>query len=144
MDTPPPGKPTPAGSDVDAAGRAWKPSRARLALALALVMLLMSLGGGALAAPGWVPIRATDVLLLCGLAITGFLGQLAITEAFGKGEASSIAPLEYTALAWGVGLDWLLWHALPDRYTILGATIIIASGVYLIRNEHQHASAEHP
>ncbi len=108
------------------------------------LMLFMSVAGTALAAPGWVAIRAADMLLLAGLAITGFLGQLAITEAFNKGEASSIAPLEYTALAWGVGLDWLLWQALPDRYTIIGAAIIIASGVYLIRNEHQHAMAEHP
>jgi drug/metabolite transporter (DMT)-like permease len=108
------------------------------------LMLMMSVGGVAIAAPGWVPIRPADALLLCALAITGFLGQLAITEAFNKGEASSIAPLEYTALAWGVALDWLLWQALPDRYTLIGAAIIIGSGVYLIRNEHQHALAAHP
>jgi drug/metabolite transporter (DMT)-like permease len=108
------------------------------------LMIMMSAGGCALAASGWVPIRPHDIPLLCGLAVTGFLGQLAVTEAFNKGEASSIAPLEYTALAWGVGLDWLLWQALPDRYTLLGAAIIIGSGVYLIRNEHQHATAEHP
>lgn len=108
------------------------------------LMLMMSIGATALAAPNWVPIRSSDFLLLTGLAITGFIGQLAITEAFNKGEASSIAPLEYTALAWGVGLDWLLWKALPDGWTITGAAIIIASGIYLIRNEREHASAEHP
>lgn len=108
------------------------------------LMLMMSIGATALAAPDWVPIRSSDFLLLTGLAITGFIGQLAITEAFNKGEASSIAPLEYTALAWGVGLDWLLWKALPDGWTITGAAIIIASGIYLIRNEREHASAEHP
>jgi drug/metabolite transporter (DMT)-like permease len=108
------------------------------------LMLMMSGGGLALAAPGWIPVRPADALLLVALAVTGFLGQLAITDAFNKGEASSIAPLEYTALAWGVAMDWLLWHALPDRYTLIGAAIIIGSGVYLIRNEHQHATAEHP
>jgi drug/metabolite transporter (DMT)-like permease len=108
------------------------------------LMLMMSAGASALAAPGWVALRAADVPLLCALAITGFFGQLAITEAFNKGEASSIAPLEYTALAWGVGLDWLLWHTLPDGYTMLGAAIIIGSGVYLVRHEHAHAKAEHP
>ncbi len=108
------------------------------------LMLMMSIGATALAAPGWVPIRPSDFLLLTGLAVTGFIGQLAVTEAFSKGEASSIAPLEYTALAWGVGLDWLLWKALPDGWTITGAAIIIASGIYLIRNEREHTSAEHP
>ncbi|MES2317816.1 MAG: DMT family transporter [Pseudomonadota bacterium] len=108
------------------------------------LMLMVSIGASALAAPGWVALRSSDWLLLSALAVTGFIGQLAITEAFSKGEASSIAPLEYTALAWGVGLDWLLWAALPDRYTMLGAAIIIASGVYLVRHEHAHAKAEHP
>jgi drug/metabolite transporter (DMT)-like permease len=108
------------------------------------LMLMMSAGGSALAAPDWLPVRPSDLLLLCALAVTGFIGQLAITEAFNKGEASSIAPLEYTALAWGVALDWLLWHTLPDSYTLIGAAIIIGSGVYLVRHEHAHANAEHP
>ncbi len=108
------------------------------------LMLMMSVGATALAAPNWVPIREQDILLLCGLSVSGFIGQLAITEAFSKGEASSIAPLEYTALAWGVGLDWLLWKVLPDGWTMVGAGIIIASGVYLIRRESEHAQSEHP
>ncbi|HEU4373257.1 MAG TPA: DMT family transporter [Telluria sp.] len=108
------------------------------------LMVMISVGAGALAAPGWVAIRAGDSWLLCGLALSGFLGQLAITEAFGAGEASKVAPFEYAALAWGVGFDWLLWRALPDRYTVLGAAIIIASGIYLIRHEGGHAEAEHP
>ena len=108
------------------------------------LMLMMSVGASALAAPGWLAIRASDVMLLLAMAVTGFIGQIAITEAFNKGEASKIAPLEYTALAWGVLLDWVLWQVLPDRYTLIGAAIIIASGVYLIRSEHQHATAEHP
>ncbi len=108
------------------------------------LMLMMSAGASALAYPDWVALRASDFLLLLALSVTGFLGQIAITEAFSKGEASSIAPLEYTALAWGVGLDWLLWQALPDRYTMLGAAIIIGSGIYLIRHEQDHPQAEHP
>ncbi|MFL6659455.1 MAG: DMT family transporter [Massilia sp.] len=108
------------------------------------LMLMLSIGATALAAPGWVPLRGSDALLLCALAVTGFVGQLAITEAFNLGEASSIAPLEYTALAWGVALDWLLWSTLPDRYTLLGAAIIIGSGVYLVRHEQGHSQAEHP
>jgi drug/metabolite transporter (DMT)-like permease len=108
------------------------------------LMVMISIGATALAAPAWVPLRASDTLLLCSLAVSGFLGQLAITEAFAVGEASKVAPFEYAALAWGVGFDWLLWHTLPDQYTVLGAAIIIASGIYLIRHEGTHAEAEHP
>lgn len=108
------------------------------------LMVMMAVGATALAAPGWVEVRSSDTLVLCGLAVSGFLGQLAINEAFGAGEASKVAPFEYSALAWGVGFDWLLWHTLPDRYTLIGAAIIIASGLYLIRHEGGHAEAEHP
>ena len=108
------------------------------------LMLMVSVGASILAAPRWVQVDADDAFLLCALSVTGFLGQLAITEAFNKGEASSIAPFEYSALAWGLGLDYLLWSALPDRYTLIGAAIIIGSGIYLVRHEQVHASAEHP
>ncbi|MBQ5946512.1 DMT family transporter [Massilia sp. ST3] len=108
------------------------------------LMLMMAIGASALAAPGWVGMSMADLPLLAALALTGFVGQLAITEAFSRGEASSVAPFEYSALAWGVGLDWLLWRALPDGYTLLGAAIIIGSGLYLIRHEKDHAESEHP
>jgi len=99
------------------------------------LMMLMSVGGLVLALPGWVPLRADDGWLLAGLAVTGFLGQLGLTTAFSSGQASKVAPFEYSALAWGVALDWLLWQALPDRYTLIGAAIIIGSGIYLLRHE---------
>ena len=108
------------------------------------LIVLIAVGGGALAAPNWVPIPASEIPLLAGLALSGFIGQLAITEAFSRGEASSVAPFEYSALAWGVGMDWLLWRALPDSWTMLGAAIIIGSGLYLIRHEKEHVEAEHP
>jgi len=112
------------------------------------MMLLVALGAGVLAAPGWVSVAGTDAWLLLALAVTGFGGQLAITEAFRHGQASAVAPFEYSALAWGVGLDWLIWQSLPASHTWLGAAIIIGSGLYLIRHERRitraHANAEHP
>jgi drug/metabolite transporter (DMT)-like permease len=108
------------------------------------LLALMALGAGALALPDWVPLRAQDAWIIGGIGVAGALGQYTITEAFRLGEASLIAPLEYTALLWGVLLDLTLWGVLPDAVTWLGAAIIIASGLYLIRREKVHAEAEHP
>jgi drug/metabolite transporter (DMT)-like permease len=108
------------------------------------LMVMMSIGASLLAAPGWVAMSMQDAPLLLGLALSGFIGQLAITEAFAKGDASSVAPFEYTALAWAVGLDWLLWQTLPDGWTMAGAAIIIGSGMYLIRHEKTHVESDHP
>ncbi|QCB48733.1 DMT family transporter [Hydrogenophaga sp. PAMC20947] len=112
------------------------------------MMVVVALGAGALAAPHWIPVAWSDAPLLVALGLTGFGGQLAITEAFRHGQASAVAPFEYTALAWGVGLDWVVWQTLPESHTWLGAAIIIASGVYIVRREKRiteiHANAEHP
>jgi drug/metabolite transporter (DMT)-like permease len=89
-------------------------------------------------------VRQQDYWLLVALAIAGFGGQLAITEAFRHGQASAVAPFEYTALAWGLGVDWLIWATLPDRYTLLGGAIIVASGLYVVRHERAGAVEEHP
>ncbi|MFN3436250.1 MAG: DMT family transporter [Acidovorax sp.] len=95
----------------------------------------LALGAGALAWPQWVGVAQAHWPLVAGLAVTGFGGQLAITEAFRHGQASVVAPFEYTALAWGMGLDWVLWQAVPGAYTLLGGAIIIGSGLYLVRQE---------
>jgi drug/metabolite transporter (DMT)-like permease len=106
--------------------------------------VLLSLGAGALAAPNWVAVDAAHWRPLAVIAITGAVGQWAITEAFRRGEASVVAPFEYTALAWGIGLDWALWGVLPGAGMVLGAAIIVSAGLYLVRRERFHPEAEHP
>jgi len=95
----------------------------------------MAVGGSLLAAPQWVPIRAEHAWMLAGLALSGFLGQLAIAEAFRHGQAAAIAPFEYSALAWALLLDWLFWQAVPDAWTLGGGALIVASGLWLARSE---------
>ena len=108
------------------------------------VLVLLALGAGLLAAPGWVAVQWHDGWLIAGVGLAGAMGQYTITEAFRAGEASLLAPLEYTALLWGVVLDATLWGVLPDAVTWVGAAIIVASGLYLLRRERVHALAEHP
>lgn len=108
------------------------------------LMTSIALGAGVLALPQWVPLQGGDLWLIAGIGVAGALGQYTVTEAFRHGEASSIAPLEYTALLWGVALDFSLWRVLPDGMTWVGATIIVLSGLYLLRRERVHMEAEHP
>ena len=82
--------------------------------------------------------------MIASVGVTGTLGQYLITDAFVRGEASVLAPLEYTALVWGLLLDGFVWHVLPDLTTWIGAAIIVGSGLYLLRGEREHAEAEHP
>ncbi|MBC7989256.1 MAG: DMT family transporter [Luteimonas sp.] len=108
------------------------------------LMAMMAFGAGAFAWPDWVPLRGEHAWLIVGIGLAGALGQYAITEAFRLGQASLLAPLEYTALLWGVLLDLTIWGVLPDGVTWVGSAIIIASGLYLLRRERVHLEAERP
>lgn len=99
------------------------------------LMLIIGVGAALIALPRWTPIRREDWLVIAALAVTGSLGQWAITEAFRRGEASFVAPFEYTALAWGTMLDWFVWGKIPGPITFLGSGVIVASGVYLIHRD---------
>ena len=107
-------------------------------------VVLLSLGAWLLALPAWKALQPAHGWIIAGVGVSGSLAQVALTEAFRRGEASLIAPLEYTALVWGVLLDVALWSVLPDGVTWIGAGIIVASGLYLLRRENVHVEAEHP
>lgn len=76
---------------------------------------------------GWV------LFLAQGSAST--LAQTCIIRAFRQGEASLLAPIEYTALIW-VGLfGYIFWDEIPALQVIVGAAIIIASAIYIAQRE---------
>ena len=105
-------------------------------------LVLMSVGAALL---GWRDWQAIDWTahgwLIAGLGLSGALGQVALTRAFQLGQASVIAPLEYTGLIWVLGWDLLLWNVLPDRWTWMGAAVIVASGLYLLHRERVNRAA---
>ncbi len=108
------------------------------------MLVLLGLGAAALAWPAWVPIQSSDWIFVALVGGFGACGQILLTEAFRLGEASKVAPLEYTALLWSIGIDLALWGVLPDAVTWFGAAIIVASGLYLIRRERVHDVTELP
>jgi drug/metabolite transporter (DMT)-like permease len=83
----------------------------------------------------WVPLQSEHWPWIVGVGVFGALGQYFFTEAFRHAQAGVIAPLEYTALIWGVLFDWLLWLTVPSSRMLTGAAIIVASGLYVIYRE---------
>jgi drug/metabolite transporter (DMT)-like permease len=103
-------------------------------------LFFLTIIGGVIASVRWVPLQWDHWHLIVGLGITGALGQYFITEAFRLAPPPVVAPLEYTALAWGILFDWLLWTTAPSLRMLTGAFIIVASGIYVI-NRERFASA---
>ena len=50
-------------------------------------------------------------------------------------EAAAVAPFGYTGLVWAGLWGWLFFGNAPDRWTVLGATIIVAAGLYVWSRE---------
>jgi drug/metabolite transporter (DMT)-like permease len=96
---------------------------------------MLALGATLIALPGWQPVLEQHYPLIASVALTGAIGQWGITEAFKHAPAASVAPLEYSGLAWVIMIDWFVWTVAPEWHTLAGAAIIIASGLYLLRFE---------
>jgi len=100
-------------------------------------MLLVCIASLALAAPHWQPIPPHDWPWIALVGATGAAGQYLLTIAFRLAPASKIAPFEYTALVWGLGLDAFMFGTLPVPRVFVGGAIIVAGGLFLIWDEHR-------
>lgn len=58
-----------------------------------------------------------------------------IVGAYRRAPPALLAPFEYTALIGGALAGYLIWDEVPDRWVIVGATIIIASGLFVVYRE---------
>ena len=105
------------------------------------VTLFLSLFAGAiLFAPmallDWVwPANGFTWALLVILGTFGAAGHYLFILAYRNAPASSLAPFVYSQLVAATGIGYVVFGDLPDTWTIAGAAIIIASGIYLVHRE---------
>lgn len=102
---------------------------------------VMALWGTALAALlavpidpwSWRPPAPADLPLFLAKGSAGAAGTLLIAAAFRLAPVGLLTPLEYTALLWALAFDLLLFRALPEPIGLVGAAIVVASGLVLAR-----------
>jgi drug/metabolite transporter (DMT)-like permease len=102
-------------------------------------LLLIALICGALSLAGWVQIRDEHWPWLVATGALGAVGQHTLTDAFRYAPAAVLAPIEYTALLWGVGIDAVFWRVWPTLPVLAGAAVITAAGLYVV---HRSRAAE--
>ncbi len=86
---------------------------------------------------GWEEVSLSDAgFLILGGALNTLAHFLTIT-ALRHGDAALVTPFRYTALVWAALQGFAVWVDVPDNWTILGAMIIVAAGVYLVLREAQ-------
>jgi drug/metabolite transporter (DMT)-like permease len=73
------------------------------------------------------------------LGVLSSAGQWMVVLAHRLAPASLLAPISYTQLPWVTVGGYLVFANLPDRWTLVGASIIIASGLYTAHRERIRA-----
>ncbi|WP_043340681.1 DMT family transporter [Belnapia moabensis] len=107
-------------------------SNATIVLWFALGATLVS---GALALPVWVAPTPLQWAMLVGTGLLSAIAQVMMTEAYRRGEATLLAPFEYSAILWTTLMGVLLWGELPDGWDVAGIAVLVGSGLYIWRRE---------
>lgn len=88
---------------------------------------------------GWMPIGAREAMLVAGAAGFIILGYLTGVMAMRVGDIGTVAPFRYTGLIVAIVLGWLVFGQLPDFWTLVGAMIVVATGIYTFHRERRIA-----
>ena len=83
----------------------------------------------------WQQPTGLDAALLVATGVTAALGFLMGSHAYRVSEVNRLAPFEYVMLIWVSILSYLVWSELPDQNTLIGVTVIIGAGLYVLRRE---------
>jgi drug/metabolite transporter (DMT)-like permease len=84
---------------------------------------------------GWQTPSGDGVALLAFAAALLLVGYQFIIKAMRVGDISFVAPFRYTALLWSIFLGFIVFGDVPDLPMIVGAAIIILSGLYTLYRE---------
>lgn len=113
-----------------------------VAIWAAVAMLVSGLVG--MGPVGWQPVSGIEAVLIAGAAVNLIVGYMFVVMVMRVGDISYVAPFRYMALLWAIILGWLMFSNLPDGWTLLGAGIVVATGIFTFLRERQLARLGHP
>ena len=76
------------------------------------------------------------------MGVTATLAQLALTRAYAHAPASQVGPFIYSSVVFAGLLDWLLFHKLPDAFTVAGGVLVAGAGILSLRLSPARRPAE--
>jgi drug/metabolite transporter (DMT)-like permease len=84
-----------------------------------------------------LPPDAFHWLVLLLLGFFGGFGHWLLINAYRQATTTALAPYPYLQMVWMIAAGWLAFDQLPDRWTLAGAAIVVASGLYIVHREHR-------
>ena len=89
----------------------------------------------------WQPVPFAD---WGWFAVNGFLigsAHFLMIETFRYGEAALVAPFKYSGAVWAAIFGYFIWGDIPDLGTVMGVTIVVVAGIYILHRERVRRSA---
>jgi S-adenosylmethionine uptake transporter len=102
-------------------------------LSASLTVMIFS-GVASLATP-WVGISALNGLMIVGASVFILGGYYFSVRVMRVGDVSFIAPFRYTGLVWALILGWFVFGDWPTNLTLMGAGIVVATGLFTLYRE---------
>lgn len=89
----------------------------------------------------WLPIVPADIGQFAIIGALGTGAQLCIIRSFSMAEAAVVAPFAYAGIVFATLWGIALYDEYPDRWTLLGALVIVGAGLYVWHRETRAANA---
>lgn len=89
----------------------------------------------------YIPPSGVDFAAQAVIALLAFCATLGVIAAYKSGEAVIVAPMQYSQILWATLFGALLFDEFPDFWTLVGAGVIIASGIYILMREGRGRSS---
>jgi len=89
----------------------------------------------------WQPVPFAD---WGWFAVNGFLigsAHFLMIETFRYGEAALVAPFKYSGAVWAAIFGYFIWGDIPDLGTVMGVTVVVVAGIYILHRERVRRSA---
>jgi len=86
---------------------------------------------------GWQTLSTGQGVLVGAAAVALLFGYMFSVMVMRVGDISVVAPFRYTALIWAIFLGWLAFGALPDPLTLLGAALVVGTGIFTLWRERK-------
>jgi len=77
------------------------------------------------------------IALMVLIGALGSVGHYLLIAAHRLASATVLAPFIYSQLIWAIAAGYLVFGQLPSEWTLIGAAIVIASGLYILYREHK-------
>ncbi|HHC29639.1 MAG TPA: DMT family transporter [Rhodobacterales bacterium] len=123
----------------DLAARRLSPHTPSVFVALFAAVLITLAAGAVTLTQGWAPVSAPAAGRIGLAAVFILVGYLASVAVMRVGEIGFTVPFRYTGLIWALMLGWLLFGDWPDRITLIGAGIVVGTGLFTLHRERRLA-----